>query len=567
MRFESLLRSITPSGKTNEDPPASRFAKDKLSGSTAPSRVAARSGSSLCISLSRYLFPLILAVFAFLALACNGGDAGPTAAPAPSQPGLTRSEVEEIVQTAVTAMPQPEAEPGLTRSEVEEIVQTAVTAMPQPEAEPGLTRSEVEEIVQMAVAVMPQAEAEPGLTRSEVEEVVRAAMAEAAESEPASCRLIQGEPGRVGEVELDIEVVADGLEIPWGLAILPSGDLLVTERPGRVRLIQDGEVIPEPVLEFGVSILPPLFGQPIAGSEGGLLGLLLHPEFDANRQLYVFMNVDNEDGVSVGRIERYALSDDGRSATLDRVIIDGLPAGLHHQGGRMRLGPDGMLYVGVGAYDPPEAQNPDILAGKLLRMDLEGGIPPDNPDPYSYIFASGIRNTQGYDWFDDRHIVMVDHGPSGFELGMPDLAGFDELNVVTAGDNLGWPRVWGCDTQEGLVSPVLAWENSVPPTGGIFYRGDLIPEWTGSFLFTTVGLSERFTGRRMDGRHLHRVVLDPDDPYMVVDHEVYLKETFGRFRTLVEGPNGYLYMMTSNCDNRGECPPEGDMILRIGPAR
>ena len=529
----------------------------------------------------------VLAIFALLALACNGGDAGPTAAPAPSQPGLTRSEVEEIAQAAVAAMPpepglsrseaeeiaqaavaampQPEAEPGLSRSEVEEIAQGAVAAMPQPEAEPGLSRSEVEEIAQAVVAAMPPPE--PGLSRSEVEEIVQAAMAEAAESEPASCRLIQGEPGRPGEVELRVEVIADGLEVPWGLAILPSGDLLVTERPGRVRLIQDGEIVPEPVLEFGVSILPPLFGQPIAGSEGGLLGLLLHPEFDANRQFYIFYNIDNEDGVSVGRIERYALSGDGRSATLDRLIMDGLPAGLHHQGGRMRLGPDGMLYVGVGAYDPPEAQNPEVLAGKLLRMDLDGGIPADNPDPDSYIFASGIRNTQGYDWFDGRHIVMVDHGPSGFELNMPDLAGFDELNVVTAGDNLGWPRVWGCDNEEGLVSPALAWEGSVPPTGATFYRGDRIPEWTGSFLFTTVGLVERFTGRPMYGRHLHRVVFDEDDPYTIVDHEVYLQNAHGRLRTVVEDADGYLYVMTSNCDNRGECPPEGDVILRIGPAR
>ncbi len=388
-----------------------------------------------------------------------------------------------------------------------------------------------------------------------------------APSESASCQLIQGEPGRAGEVKLHVEVIADGLEIPWGLVILPSGDLLVTERPGRVRLIQAGEIVLEPVLEFGVSILPPLGGHPIAGSEGGLLGLLLHPEFDTNRQFYIFYNIDNEDDLSVGRIERYVLSDDGRSATLDRLIIDDLPAGLHHQGGRMRLGPDGMLYVGVGAYDPPEAQNPDTLAGKLLRMDLEGGIPPDNPDPDSYIFVSGIRNTQGYDWFDDQHIVMVDHGPSGAELGRPDLAGFDEVNVVTAGDNLGWPRIWGCDTQEGLVSPVLAWEGSVPPTGATFYRGDLIPEWTDSFLFTTVGLIERFTGRAMHGRHLHRVVFDQNDPYTILDHEVYLRNDYGRLRTIVSDADGYLYVMTSNCDNRGECPPEGDMILRIGPAR
>ncbi len=379
---------------------------------------------------------------------------------------------------------------------------------------------------------------------------------------PAQCRLVRGEPGPPGEVPLHVEVVAEGLEIPWGLAVLPGGDLLVTERPGRLRLIRGGDVVPDPVLEFGVSMPPPLYGIPLLGSEGGLLGVLLHPEFAANRQFYLFYNIDTEDGVQIGRIERYALAPDGRSATFDRVILDDLPAGLHHQGGRMRIGPDGMLYVGVGAYEPEDAQDPGTLAGKLLRMDLEGGIPPDNPDPDSYIFASGIRNTQGYDWFDDEHIVMVEHGPSGIELGRQDLRGFDEVNVVTAGDNLGWPRVWGCDARDGLVSPVLAWEEPVPPTGALFYRGDLIPEWTGSFLFTTVGLSDG-----PGGRHLHRVVFDADDPYTVVAHEVYLHHVHGRLRTIVSDADGWLYVMTSNCDNRGECPPEGDVILRIGPAR
>ena len=378
----------------------------------------------------------------------------------------------------------------------------------------------------------------------------------------ASCRLVRGEPGQAGEVPLNVEVIAEGLEIPWGLAILPGGDLLVTERPGRVRLIEGGDLIPEPVLEFGVSMPPPLYGIPLLGSEGGLLGLLLHPEFTTNRQFYLFYNIDNEDRVQIGRIERYTLAADGRSAVFDRVILDGLPAGLHHQGGRMQIGPDGMLYVGVGAYEPHDAQDPATLAGKLLRMDLDGGIPTDNPDPDRYIFASGLRNTQGYDWYDDQHIVMVEHGPSGIELGRPDLRGFDEVNVVTAGDNLGWPSIWGCDTQEGLVSPVLAWEEPVPPTGAVFYRGDLIPEWTGSFLFTTVGLDDS-----AGGRHLHRVVFDADDPYTVVAHEIYLHHVHGRLRTIVSDTDGWLYVMTSNCDKRGTCPPEGDVILRIGPAR
>ncbi len=471
------------------------------------------------------LMPLPLAVVAFLALAC-GGDAEPTAASAPSQ--ANQSEARET--------------PEIVPTETVEATETAIPIQQQPKADRDAVVTET--------ATPPQ-------------QAGTDATGEPAASEPASCQLVQGAPGKPGEVNLSVEVIVDSLEIPWGLAILPTGDLLVTERPGRVRLIRDGEVVPEPVLEFGVSMPPPLYGIDLLGSEGGLLGLLLHPEFAVNRMFYLFYNIDNEDGVQIGRIERYALSDDSRSATFDRVIIDDLPAGLHHQGGRMRLGPDGMLYVGVGAYDPSDAQDSNILAGKLLRMDLEGGIPVDNPDPDSYIFASGIRNTQGYDWFDDRHIVIIEHGPSGIELGRSDLRGYDEVNVVTAGDNLGWPRIWGCDTQEGMVTPVLTWENPVPPTGGIFYRGDLIPEWTGSFLFTTVGLSDR-PGY---GRHLHRVIFDQDDPYTVLAHEIYLQDAYGRLRTVASDTEGWLYVMTSNCDNRGECPPEGDMILRIGPAR
>ena len=445
-----------------------------------------------------------------MALACGGTDADPTADPAPSQ--AIESETKDVSEPPIkeTVAETPTVAPEQQQTKVE-----AIDEEPTP-----------------------------------------------ARTDPPSCQLVQGVSGQPGEVELHIEVVVDGLQIPWGLAILPNGDMLVTERPGRVRLIQGGEVVPEPVLEFGVSMPSALYGIPLLGSEGGLLGLLLHPEFASNRQFYIFYNIDNEDDVQIGRIERYVLSDDGRSATFDRVILDDLPAGLHHQGGRMKIGPDGMLYVGVGAYLPRDAQDPNTLAGKLLRMDLEGGIPDDNPDPDSYIFASGIRNSQGYDWFDDQHIVMVEHGPSGIELNRRDLRGFDELNVVTAGDNLGWPSIWGCDTQEGLVSPVLTWEDPVPPTGATFYRSDLISEWTDSFLFTTVGLSDT-----VGGRHLHRVMFDQNDPYTILAHEVYLKDAYGRLRTIVSDAEGWLYVMTSNCDNRGECPPEGDKILRIGPAQ
>lgn len=369
------------------------------------------------------------------------------------------------------------------------------------------------------------------------------------------CRLEPSGPGPAGTADPDVEVIASDLEVPWGLTFLPNGDMLVTERPGRLRLISDGTVLPDPVLEISIPTPEPLFGDESFGFEGGLLDVLLHPEFADNRQFYLFSNVADAAGEPIGRVERYVLADDGTSATLDRVIIDDLPAGLHHQGGRMSIGPDGMLYVSVGAFEPAEAQNPDSLAGSLLRLDLDGGLPADNPTPGSPVFVSGIRNSQGYDWFDDDHIVMVDHGPSGIELDMPDLRGFDEVNVVTAGDNLGWPEIWGCDEGDGLVTPVLSWEDPVPPTGAIYYRGDLIPEWTNSFLFTTVGGDP--------GQHIHRVVFDSDDPRTVLSHETHLRHEFGRLRTIVADPDGALYVMTSNCDNRGECPPDRDVIVRL----
>ncbi len=369
------------------------------------------------------------------------------------------------------------------------------------------------------------------------------------------CRIDLDSPGPVSDLALDVEVVIDGLEVPWGLAVLPSGDLLITERPGRVRVVEAGELIADPILEPQVGLPPPLFGIDLLGPEGGLLGVTLHPDFADNRLFYLFYNVEPEPGRFTGRIERHRLAPDQRSTSLDLVVLDDIPAGVHHQGGRMHIGPDNKLYVGIGAFDPAEAQDPTTLAGKMLRLELDGSIPQDNPDPASPIFLSGIRNTQGYDWLDEDTLVVVDHGPSGLELDMPELRGFDEINVVQAGDNLGWPLAWGCDDAPGAIEPALTWNASVPPTGGAFYRDTAIPELTDRFLFTTVG--------RDFGRHLHSVRFHPEPPHAVVSHEVHLFNQFGRLRTVVPDGNGGLYVMTSNCDGRGTCPPQGDVLLRI----
>jgi len=359
------------------------------------------------------------------------------------------------------------------------------------------------------------------------------------------CRLVERGFGPEGTASFQLETVVSGLDVPWGMAFLPNGDLLVTERPGRLRLVRDisgtAQLHPEPIatVEIGRT------------SEGGLLGLALHPKFSSNRLFYMYVTA-NEGGRAVNRIERWRLSDNGLQAERQGIIFNGIEAHLYHDGGRLRFGPDGMLYVGTGdAREPQSSQDPQSPNGKLLRLTPGGDIPADNPIKGSPAFILGIRNTQGWDWPDPEDastVWLVDHGPSG-EMGR---TGHDEVNVASGGDNLGWPTIYGCRDQQGLLPPVLSWDDAVPPGGAAVYTGTAIPEWQGSLIVGTLG-----------SRHLHRVAIEGQ---RVIQHEVYLQNDQGRLREVMMGPDGALYLTTSNCDGRGNCPPEGDKILRItGP--
>ena len=347
--------------------------------------------------------------------------------------------------------------------------------------------------------------------------------------------------GPPGMAALKAETIVSGLEVPWGIAFLPGGDWLVTERPGRVRLIRNGAVI---ATVLTMEIAP--------GAEGGLLGIVASPAFEQDGLFYVYATVV-VDGARMNRVLRYHLDAEHRAATLDRIILARLPSAEYHDGGRLRFGPDGMLYVGTGdAHDPALAQARDSLGGKILRVAPDGAIPPDNPFFPSPIFILGVRNTQGFDWIDRSTLVVTDHGPSG-ELGR---TGHDEVSLAHAGDNLGWPRIYGCETAPGKVTPALSWEEAVPPGGAAVYTGTAIPEWRGSVLIGT-----------LRSKHLHRVELDPDNPRRVRRHEVYFQGDpptgFGRLREVIMGPDGELYVTTSNCDGRGTCPPSQDRILRL----
>ncbi|WP_242028324.1 PQQ-dependent sugar dehydrogenase [Pseudanabaena sp. FACHB-2040] len=354
----------------------------------------------------------------------------------------------------------------------------------------------------------------------------------------ATCELVEQGFGPTGQVDIRVEEVASGLEVPWGIDFLPNSDMLVTERAGRVRLVRQGQLQPNPVATIEATDV----------GEGGLLGIAVHPDFASNRWFYVYYTA-NRDGSRTNLVERWQLSEDGLSATRDRTILGDIPVAQFHNGGRIRFGPDGMLYIGTGdARDPDISQDQNSLAGKILRVTPEGEVPADNPFPGNPVFISGIRNTQGFDWIDASTLWVTDHGPSG-ELGR---SGHDKASVARAGDNLGWPTTYRCESEPGLVTPSIVWQQALPPGGSVIYTGTAIPEWQDSLIIAT-----------LRSEHLQRVAFDPQNPGQVQSHEVYLQGEYGRLRDAVMGPDGELYITTSNCDGRGGCPSEQDKILRV----
>lgn len=331
-----------------------------------------------------------------------------------------------------------------------------------------------------------------------------------------------------------VTTYAQGLEIPWAIAFAPDGRVFVTERPGRVRLIRDGKLDPEPVARVDAAHV----------GEGGLLGLALDPAFPRRSFLYVYYTC--RDRELQNRVERLR-EREGRFVR-DRVLLDGIPASSIHDGGRIRFGPDGMLYVGTGdARRPDLAQDPKSLAGKILRITADGEIPRDNPIAGSPVFSLGHRNVQGLDWHPGtKTLYATEHGPSG-ERGW---CCHDEVNIIRPGGNYGWPEAIG-EEHEGkpeVVAPLAhSGRDTWAPSGASFLsRGP----WKGRFLFAT-----------LRGGHLRMAVLDRDGTRVI--RQERLVEGFGRLRDVVEGPDGALYVLTNNRDGRGRPRDGDDRILRL----
>lgn len=320
-----------------------------------------------------------------------------------------------------------------------------------------------------------------------------------------------------------VDTVATGLAAPWGVAFLPNGDAVVTERDTRRVLLLEAPGYD--VREIGsIDAAVPLGDQ---GGEAGLLGVAVSPDFEQDRTLFFYVSTASDNRIGRATLEG------GRLGPLE-VVLDGIPNGFIHDGGRLAFGPDGYLYVSTGETGEPElAQEKGTTAGKILRITTDGDPAPGNPFD-SPVWTYGHRNVQGLAFDDEDRLWASEFGQNTY----------DELNLIEKGRNYGWPLVEGRGEEQGLTNPQVVWSTDVAsPSGLAFLDGHL---WLAS----------------LQGERLWRVDVHGDHASHPVD---FFVGEYGRMRTVVVTPDGDLWVTTSNRDGRGS-PREGDdRILLIDP--
>lgn len=327
--------------------------------------------------------------------------------------------------------------------------------------------------------------------------------------------------------EEDAEVVttvAENLDTPWAIAFLPEGGMLITERSGKVRLIdKGGNLQREPVA---------ILSQVKEIGEGGLLGIVLHPDFATNNHIYLYYTYSSTGEDTFNRVVRMKYE----NSTLkdEKIIVDKIPGNSNHNGGRIKFGPDGDLYITTGdAQNPSQAQDTSTLGGKILRVTDEG-----KPVESKFVYSYGHRNPQGIVWDKSGRLWETEHGRSGIQSGL------DEVNIVEKGKNYGWPEIQGDETRDGMITPVAnsGATNTWAPAGAAF---------VGDRLF--------FGGLR--GQALYEGVIKGNN----VTIKEHFKNQFGRIREVIEGPDGMLYITTSNQDGRGNPQGGDDKVIKVNP--
>jgi len=339
---------------------------------------------------------------------------------------------------------------------------------------------------------------------------------------------------------IEVEVWQDNLDVPWDLIFLPGSQrALFTERGGNIRLIENGSLKNEAYLSIDQKAL----------GEGGLMGLAYHPDFPEQPYIYLMYTYQDQNGNILNRVSRFR--DYGDYADGEEILVNQIPGGSNHNGGRIAFGPDDKLYITTGdSWDREIAQDLDSLGGKILRINADGSIPDDNPFPNSPVYSLGHRNPQGLSWHPEtKELFISDHGPSG-EDG---LRARDRIKAVDAGDNFGWPDKIGAFNNTEYEDPLIMWEDPVPPSGMTFYEGKLYVGTLRSQSLVRIELSREEAN-------------EADYQVEKIEHlfnDGRGSSIYGRIRTAVQGPDDYLYFLTNNRDGRGNPRSRDDKILRF----
>ncbi|MHC9290826.1 PQQ-dependent sugar dehydrogenase [Mycobacterium sp. LTG2003] len=317
-----------------------------------------------------------------------------------------------------------------------------------------------------------------------------------------------------GEPAGGLVEIATNLDVPWGIAFLPDGSALIAERDSAAIKHLTAGVVRDVGSVAGVA----------ARGEGGLLGLAT-----AGTTAYAYLTTGEDN-----RVVQMRFDDGTLSAQLP--ILTGIPAGSRHDGGRIAFGPDGKLYVATGEVgDPQLAQDRASLGGKILRINPDGSVPSDNPDPASPVWSYGHRNIQGLAWDSAGRLWATEYGANRV----------DELNLIRPGANYGWPTAGGRAGTEGLEDPVIEWgTDEASPSGLAYFGGSL---WVAA----------------LRGERLFQIPVAGDGS-LGAPVPLFVGQ-YGRLRTVVPAPDGTLWFSTSNRDGRGSARAGDDRILQFRP--
>ncbi len=346
-------------------------------------------------------------------------------------------------------------------------------------------------------------------------------------------------PGYNDDYNLDtapkVSLMAENLEIPWSMDFLPDGKKIFTERPGRIRIIDENGDLWDNSVDVTLNVAHV--------GEGGLLGIVLHPNYTSTQYIYIYFTYE-EGGEYKDKVVRYQLSLEDQTAEMSNAytIIEDIPGASYHDGGRIKFGPDEKLYITTGdAGNTSAAQDKNNLAGKILRFNADGSIPDDNPFGDSPVYSYGHRNPQGLAWDSEGRLWSTEHGSTST----------DELNLIEAGKNYGWPVIRGDQTNENMETPVIHSGSSTTwaPSGLAFQNDTLY--WGG-----------------LRGEGLYVVEDVSSYPTSPISVEKYFDGDYGRIRAAVNGPNGFIYLLTSNKDGRNPNPADNDdLIIRVNPTK